>query len=83
MKSSQTIPNPCSDQMISMCIFLTGDLVKYKEDILIITGFGPYESPFTNRYNVYHYINLTTNIARLKQGNYTADYLDKMGEKVG
>jgi hypothetical protein len=60
-----------------------GDLVKYKEDILIITGFGPYESPFTNRYNIYHYINLTTNIARLKQGHYTADYLDKIGQKVG
>lgn len=35
MKSSQTIPNPCSDQMISMCIFLTGDLVKYKA---LLTG---------------------------------------------
>jgi hypothetical protein len=62
--------------------FQKGNLVKYKDHILLITNFGPYESPFTSRCNFYYYLNLTTTIRRLKQGCYSEEYLDKMGQKV-
>jgi len=60
-----------------------GDLVSYNGDIFLITGFGPYESPFTNNYSIYTFINLTTNVQSLKQSSYSEEYLDKLAEKIG
>lgn len=61
-----------------------GDLVSYNGDIFLITGFGPFRSPFTNDdYNIYTYTNLTTDVQSLKQSSYSEEYLDKMAEKIG
>ena len=60
-----------------------GDLVSYNGDIFLITGGGPFKSPFTNDYSIYTYINLTTNVQSLKQSSYPEVYLDKMAEKIG
>ena len=60
-----------------------GDLVKYKDDILIITGFVPYKDDLTYAELYYTYTNITTTIHYLKRGKYTEKYLDLMSEKVG
>ena len=62
--------------------FQKGDLVKYEEDILLITDFRPFKSPFTNDYNIYTYINLTTNVESLKRSSYSEPYLDSMAKKI-
>ena len=62
--------------------FQKGDLVKYEEDILLITDFRPFKSPFTNDYNIYTYINLTTDVESLKHSSYSEPYLDSMAKKI-
>ena len=60
-----------------------GDLVKYRDDILIITGVVSYKGDPTYAEFYYTYTNITTTIHHLKRGKYTENFLDLMSEKVG